>query len=97
MERSQLSARDQVALDNVVEKLERVGALLPFPHQSKVMDADLRELRPRGGRSRFRAFYRQVQEGMLIGSLGPDAKVDPTGFRRAVKHGVERLDEFEEV
>ncbi len=95
MERTQLSARDRVALEHAVEKLELTGAQLPAPHQSKVLGAEgLRELRPRAGRSSFRAFYRQIDEWMVIGAIGPEAKSDPKGFRRAVKKAEERLNAF---
>ena len=36
MERNKLEPIDRVALDHAVEKLERSGARLPFPHQSNV-------------------------------------------------------------
>ena len=46
-EREQLSARDRVALDHAIEKLELLGAQLPAPHQKNVIGADrIRELRP---------------------------------------------------
>jgi hypothetical protein len=98
MERNQLSSRDRVALDHAVEKLELMGAQLPEPHQRNVVGADrLRELRPRAGRSQFRALYRQVEEWMLIGAVGPESQVDPTGFRRAARQAEKRLKAFEET
>jgi hypothetical protein len=49
---------EQLALDHAVGKLAAVGPALPYPHQSAVkVGQGLRELRPRGGRSRWRALY----------------------------------------
>lgn len=97
MERNELSRADRMALANAVEKLEALGARLPYPHQSQVKNSDrLRELRPRGGRSQVRAFYRQISEWMVIGSVGPEAIVDGQGFWQAVRQAVERLNKFEE-
>lgn len=96
-ERDQLSARDRVALEHAIEKLELLGALLPAPHQKNVVGADrIRELRPRAGRSAFRAFYRQVDQWMLIGAIGPEHEVDSRGFDSAVRRAEDRLNAFEE-
>jgi len=55
-----LDLREAVAVDNAIAKLEAAGPALPYPHSSNVQIAeDLRELRPRGGRSRTRALYRR--------------------------------------
>ena len=51
---------EEVALRTVMEKLEALGSRLPFPHQSAVRGASVRELRPRSGRSPWRAFYRRT-------------------------------------
>ena len=50
------------------EKLEVVGSRLPFPHSSQVRGRaeGLRELRPRSGRSPWRALYRQVGNRMVV-------------------------------
>ena len=49
---------EQAALDHAVEKLAALGPRLPYPHQSAVQgQRGLRELRPRGGRSPWRALY----------------------------------------
>jgi hypothetical protein len=87
MERNDLSSEDRVALAHAVEKLEAFGRSVPAPHQSNVVGADrLRELRPKGGRSPFRAFYPQIDpEVMLIGAVGPEAQVDRPGFRPSGK------------
>jgi hypothetical protein len=97
-ERNELSSQDRVALAHAVEKLELCGAQLPAPHQKNVVGADrIRELRPRAGRSQFRAFYRQIEQWMLIGAVGPEYGVDPKGFRLAVRHAEDRLNAFEEA
>lgn len=87
-----LPVPEQRAFDHAVEKLVAVGAQLPFPHTSKVQGASmLFELRPRAGRSRWRAFYRRVGEVMVIAAVGPEAHVDPRGFTRAVEAAQQRL------
>ena len=51
------------------------------------------ELRPRAGRSKWRAFYRQVGAAMVIAAIGPEATVDA----RAVKVAQQRLNDLEGV
>ncbi len=88
-----LPPAEQVALDRAFDKLRSTGVALPFPHQSQIKGAqDLRELRPRAGRSRWRAFYRRTgQDTFVVAALGPEAAVDPAGFRRAVVAAEVRL------
>lgn len=81
-----------------MEKLQALGAQLPFPHASHVEGAAaLFELRPRAGRSPWRAFYRQVGAAMVIAAIGPEATVDPRGFARAVRVAERRLNTLEGV
>ncbi|MET8362427.1 hypothetical protein AB0J68_02245 [Micromonospora sp. NPDC049580] len=54
------------------------------------------ELRPRGGRSRWRAFYSGVGAAFVVGSIGPEAGVNRRGFNRAVAAAEERIKEVEE-
>ena len=55
-ERLSLPASERNALLHAVEKLEAFGPSLGFPHSSGVQGfPGLRELRPRAGRSRWRA------------------------------------------
>jgi hypothetical protein len=62
-----------------------------------VHDADrLRELRPRAGRSAWRALYRQVGEVFVVAAVGPEARSDPRGFERAVRRALQRLADLEE-
>src|ERR1700738_5311729 len=79
-----------------IEKLGLFGDQLPYPHSSSVQGATkLRELRPRAGRSGWRAFYRRIGRVMVIGAIGPEAETDPRGFRGATGAAKQRLDEFE--
>lgn len=96
-ELANLDLTERVALQHAVEKLEAYGSRLPFPHQSKVQGArDLRELRPRAGRSPCRGSYRQVaRDVFVIGAIGSEAKRDPDGFRWAVRQAERRLDALE--
>jgi hypothetical protein len=69
---------------------------LGYPHSSRVRGAaDLRELRPRAGRSPWRAFYRRIGEEMIVAAFGPEAGVDPLAFERAVSTAVRRLDAYD--
>ncbi|SDS03562.1 Phage derived protein Gp49-like [Brevibacterium sandarakinum] len=96
-EHRKLSAREAVAVDNAIAKLELLGPKLPFPHNSGVKGADkLRELRPRGGRSITRALYRQFGDTFVVGAYGPEAEYDPKGFVRACRAAERRLDQIEE-
>lgn len=93
IELNDLPVDERVAMLHAVEKLSSLGIHLPFPHASHVQGAaSLRELRPRGGRSRWRAFYRRIGDALVIASIGPEAKVDRQGFQRSVVAAQERLD-----
>ncbi len=95
IELNRLETRERVAMLNVVEKLEQLGERLPYPHSSAVKNTKLRELRPRAGRSQWRAFYRRVGDLLVIGAVGPEANVDSRGFARAVVAAEQRITEFE--
>ena len=96
-ELASLPEGERHAMQNAFEKLVAYGDQLPFPHSSKVKGvAQLRELRPRAGRSPWRAFYRRITDTLVIGAIGPEASVDPQGFRRAVRAAGERLVELEQ-
>ncbi|HUY48887.1 MAG TPA: type II toxin-antitoxin system RelE/ParE family toxin [Streptosporangiaceae bacterium] len=87
---------EQAALRNAERKLEAIGPALPFPHSSAVRTAPgLRELRPRAGRSPWRAFYGQVGETFVIAAVGPEAQNDRQGFVRACEAALARLAEVE--
>jgi hypothetical protein len=96
-ELKRLPAEEQVAIRHAVIKLQVHGPVLGHPHSSAVRSAaSLRELRPRGGRSPWRAFYRQVGAVFVIGAVGPEADVHPRKFRRAVAAAQRRLDAAQE-
>ncbi len=92
-----LDVSERAAVVHAVEKLIAMGSRLPYPHQSKVKEAqDLRELRPRGGRSPNRAFYRQVaRERFVIAAIGPEAEHEPRAFERAVRNAERHLEALE--
>ncbi|MGH3697530.1 MAG: type II toxin-antitoxin system RelE/ParE family toxin [Pseudonocardiaceae bacterium] len=54
-----MPAGERHALYNAVAKLQAIGPDLGYPHTSAVQGAyQLRELRPRAGRSPWRGLYR---------------------------------------
>lgn len=76
------------------DNLAAIGSALGHPHTSQVRGAEhLRELRPRPGRSPWRAFYRRLGDELVIGGIGPEAEVNPRGFRAAVATAERRLAE----
>ncbi|MCU4183880.1 type II toxin-antitoxin system RelE/ParE family toxin [Acidiferrimicrobium sp. IK] len=94
-ERAALSAVERAALHNAVVKPEALGPALRHPHTSAVQEvASLRELRPRAGRSPWRALYRQVGERFVIAAITPEALQDPPGLRRACSAAEQRLSEL---
>ena len=86
---------ERLALLHAVEKLEALGEQLPFPHCSAVKQSRLWELRPRGGTSPWRALYSRTGDCMVIWAVGPDAKKDAVGFRRAVLLAEQRIGDTE--
>ena len=92
-----MSSSERVAIANAVEKLEEFGPALPFPHQSAVKGvAELRELRPRAGRSQWRPLYRRVTEStFVIAAIAPEAETNRRGFRKSIRAAERRLDEIE--
>jgi hypothetical protein len=95
-ERNALVSREKAALINADAKLAVFGPALPYPHSSAVRGADrLRELRPRGGRSPWRALYRQVGDEFVVAAVGPKTEVNPRGFVAACHRAEARLAEME--
>lgn len=91
-----LPEAERFAMGTAIAKLRTHGDQLSYPHSSRVQGAAaLRELRPRTGRSAWRAFYRRIGAVMVIGAIGPEAQHDPRGFRRAVADAERRLDTWE--
>jgi len=79
-------ATERNALLHAVEKMVAFGPVLGFPHTSAVQGfPGLRELRPRGGRSPWRAMYQRVGEVFVIAAIGPEAQLTIDGSRR--QHG----------
>jgi len=88
---------ERVAVANAVENLREIGPGLGYPHSSAVRSAEnLRELRPRQGRSPWRAFYRRFGTAFVVAAVGPEAQVDSKGFDRTVRAAEQRLDEVED-
>ena len=84
-------------MDNALKKLEALGPELGYPYSSAVQQSDaIRELRPRAGRSPWRAFYRRIGDVFLVGSIGAEAQVDARKFNKAVKAATERINEVED-
>jgi hypothetical protein len=91
-ERAALPKGERAALINADAKLAAYGPRLGYPHTSAVRGAEgLRELRPRAGRSAWRALYRQIGDVFVVAAVGPEAQSDPRGFGRAVRLAKERL------
>ena len=86
-----LPPAERAAMLHAVEKLDAIGDQLPFPHSSGVKGTQLRELRPRGGRSPWRAIYRRVGRLMVVLAIAPEAQRDKAGFDRAVRTAEDRL------
>lgn len=87
-----LPPAEREAMRNAIGKMEEGGDVLPYPHSSSVRGAEnLRELRPRAGRSPWRGFYRRIGAEIVIGAFGPEAQADPLGFTRAVRAAEKRL------
>lgn len=77
-------------------RLQALGPTLPFPHSSDVKGANnLRELRPRAGRSSWRGFYRRLGDVFVVAAIGPEAEVKPRAFKRTVHAAEERLAKIE--
>ena len=84
---------------HAAQKLEAAGPRLGHPHSSAVQGErgkGLRELRPRAGRSRWRAIYRRVSPStFVIFAVGPEAGIDRRGFDRAVARAAVRAEELD--
>jgi hypothetical protein len=96
-EREALPPRERQALYNATAKLKAIGPALGYPHTSAVQGASqLRELRPKAGRSPWRALYRPVGDRFVIAAIAPEAQHDAKGFARACAAATQRLNELEE-
>ncbi|MHB8619656.1 MAG: type II toxin-antitoxin system RelE/ParE family toxin [Chloroflexota bacterium] len=91
-EKAALPVKERCAMDSALAKLEALGIDLHFPHQSHIQGVpNLRELRPRAGRSAWRAFYRRAGDAIVVATIGPEANVDRQGFNHAVRTAEARL------
>src|SRR6266851_6888478 len=91
-----LPTAERRAVMNAVAKLEVFGDQLGAPHTSQVKGsrAGIRELRPRAGRSPWRALYRRVADRLVVLAIGPAAQQDRRGFDRSVRLAEQRLKEI---
>lgn len=80
---------------NALAKLRTFGDKLPYPHSSQVKGSQLRELRPRAGRSPWRAIYRLVGVRIVVLSIVPEAMHDNRGFKRGIRVAEDRLTRLE--
>lgn len=97
LERSWLPMSERTALRHAVEKLQVMGPRLGYPHASSVRGTlGLRELRPRAGRSRWRAIYSRVGDVFVVAAIGPEAECDRRGFDQSVRSAVTRLADVKE-
>lgn len=80
-ELDRLPTSERKAMLNALEKLQQMGLLLGAPHSSQVKGSSLRELRPRQGRSPWRALYRRSGDLLVVGAIGPEAEKDRPGIR----------------
>jgi hypothetical protein len=94
---AKLPASEQNAVAHALDKLEAVGDRLGYPHTSAVLGTadDLRELRPRAGRSPWRVLYRRVGEALVLAAVAPEAQRDSRGFARGMRRAADRLAELE--
>lgn len=93
-ESKKIPQRERVALLSAIDKLKVQGPALPFPHQSSVKGAGggLRELRPRAGRSQWRALYARIRDdAFLVAAVAPEAQRNKRGFDQAVRKAQKRL------
>ena len=91
-----LPAGERAAILSALKKLEAGGATLRAPHTSQVKGSTLRELRPRRGRSPWRALYRRLGDTMVVAAVVPEAESDRQGFNRGVRQAEQRLSKIEE-
>lgn len=94
-ELSELPPAERKAMINALDKLSMLGADLGYPHTSQVKGTTLRELRPRAGRSPWRAFYQRHRDVVLIAAIGPEAHHDPRRFGHTIATARDRLEQLE--
>ena len=88
-EHCSLPSAERAAMLSALRKLEAGGTALGAPHTSKVKGSTFRELRPRRGRSPWRALYRQVGTMLVVAAVAPEALADRAEVRLAMLQGEE--------
>ena len=79
-------------MERALLKLRLFGAALGYPHSSQIRGTSLREVRPRQGRSPWRAFYQVQGDGIIVvAAIGSEAQHDLRRFHRAVDAALGRL------
>lgn len=91
-----LPIREKRAMSNAPDKLAELGPELSYPHSSQLKGSTFRELRPRQGRSPWRALYQRVGNRMVVAAIAPEAQSDEKGFERAIITGNWRLELYRE-
>lgn len=91
-----LPIREKRAMSNALDKLTELGLELSYPHSSQVKGSTFRELRPRQGRSPWRALYQRVGSRMVVAAIAPEAQSDERGFERAIVTATQRLTLYRE-
>lgn len=91
-----LPIREKPAMANALDKLTELGLELSYPRSSQVKGSTFRELRPRQGRSPWRALYQRVGSCMVIAAIAPEAQSDDRGFERAIITATRRLTSYRE-
>lgn len=87
-----LPERERDAMNRALVKLRVLGDGLGYPHTSPVQGTTLRELRPRQGRSPWRAFFRREPDGtIVVAAIGSEAVHNRRKFNRAVADAEQRL------
>lgn len=86
-----LPMREKRAMSNALDKLVDLGLDLSHPHSSQVKGSTFRELRPRQGRSPWRALYQRVGNRMVVAAIAPEAQSNERGFERAIITATQRL------
>lgn len=91
-----LPEKERRAVFSGINKLREIGDQLSYPHSSLVRGTRLRELRPRAGRSPWRALYLRMDDRILITAVCPEANQDPRGFARGIANATARLLQIKE-
>jgi phage-related protein len=92
-----LPEKERRAIFSGINKLREIGDQLSYPHSSLVLRGTrLREVRPRAGRSPWRALYQRMNDRIMIAAICPEANHDPRGFARGIANATARLVQVKE-